>query len=451
MRSTRETGLEDALIAWYRNTLVSHRDGSRSTEARVLEEELDATFARGDVPSLDFRRNLDQLGRDEVRDLLAAGIDHHGPAMMRMRRIVRQVLGSSPHRTTLRVDATPTRVLHAIANLRIGGAQQLVIDLARTAKDPRDHLTVTSEAKLRFHPRIRYRETAPIRSDVDAAFDAAAPDVVHVCHFHSSPTAKAWYELIFEAAIERDLPIVQSHCVIGDPWMGSTRQHLVFCSDWSRDRSGVEGIPDSVISPGTPIELFRRPRHPVARAPRIGMVYRLEGDKIDPASGEVIARILEEVPHATMTVVGDGAVRAPMEKLVERRGVDGRVEWRGLVTFEELPGIYESFDVVIAPVRADTFGSGSVHAICGGTPVVGYDVAAIPSILRHEAALVPYGDADAFADAVRNLLEDDGLHEEVHRTQLEHAERNFDLPVMCTRYHERFAQVANDGIQGDVV
>ena len=447
MRRTWERGLENALADWYRGVLRTHRDGSHSAEAEELDREFQVALAGGELPSLEFRRRLDRLGTAAAHDRLAAGADHHGPTVRRIRRLVRRWLGSQPHRTTLRVDAPRTRVLHAIVDLRIGGAQQLVIDLARTADDPRDHLTVVQEARLRFHPGIRYREIPAMRSDVDAAFDAAAPEVVHVCHYHSSIAARAWYELVFEAALRRDLPIVQSHCVIGDPWMGSTRQHLVFCSEWSRDRSGVEGIADSVISPGTPIEDFRRPRRPVPTAPRIGMVYRLDGDKIDPASGEVIARILEAVPAATMTVVGDGAVRGPMRTLLERRGLGGRVEWSGFVPFDELPGIYESLDVVIAPVRADTFGSGSVHAICGGTPVVGYDVAAIPSIVRHEAAIVPEGDADTFARKVRHLIDDDELHREVHRAQLEHAERHFDLELMCGRYHELFARVATGEAQ----
>ena len=449
MRETCDGGIEDALADWYR--IAVRRQGTTrdpaGTEAIVAQVE--ASLARGDLPSTDLRRALDRLTRAEALDHLSSEVPHHGPVALRVRRALRRLLGSRPHRTDHRGDAPPTRVLHAIVDLRIGGAQQLVVDLARTPRDRRDHLTIALQARLRFQPSIRYRETTPSRADIERAFDTAAPDVVHVCHYHSNLLTRAWYELVFDIALERRLPIVQSHCVIGDPWLGSTDQHLVFCSAWSRDRSGVEDVPSSVIFPGTPIEVFRRTRRPVSSSPRIGMIYRLDGDKIDPASGEVIARILETIPTATMTVVGDGSVRAPMHELLEKRGLLDRVAWLGFVPFERLPALYESFDVVIAPVRADTFGSGSVHAICGGTPVIGYDVAAIPSILRHEAAIVPYGDAETFARRVQDLLDDD-LHREVHQAQMGHAERHFDLATMCRRYHDLFARVARGPIQRDV-
>jgi glycosyltransferase involved in cell wall biosynthesis len=230
--------------------------------------------------------------------------------------------------------------------------------------------------------------------------------------------------------------------VIGDPWLGTDEQHLVFCSEWSRLRSGLQGIPDSVINPGTPFEIFQSPRRPISANPVVGMIYRLDGDKIDDSAARAIACSLQEVPHARFEVVGDGPVRARLEAAVSKAGFSDRTTWHGYVPFSKLAPIHRSFDVEIAPILADTFGSGTVHAIASGTPVVGYGVAALPELLRSEAAIAAPGSPEAIGRKVGAMLRDDALHAEVHAAQWSHASSNFGIDSMITSYHRLFSEVA---------
>ena len=195
--------------------------------------------------------------------------------------------------------------------------------------------------------------------------------------------------------MERGVPIVQSHCVIGDPWCGTDEQHLVFCSEWSRLRSGLRGIPDSVINPGTPLGIFQSPRRPISANPVVGMVYRLDGDKIDDSAARAIACVLQEVPHARFEVVGDGPVPPDIERDLKAAGFSDRITWHGYVPFTELASIHRSFDVESAPVVAHVLGSGTVHAIASGTPVVGYGIAALPELLRSDAAIATPGSPES--------------------------------------------------------
>ena len=433
--------LEPALVEWYRAAMrdcMSSPEPGNDAEIRRIGTEVEETLERGDPPPLAIRRRIAHFRAIQARRDPPSEPPASKRFLGRFRGLIRGRIAKRPYHAGHRVDVPATRVLHAIVDLRIGGAQQLVIDLVRTAPVGGRHEVLAQNVRVRFEPGVPYREVPANRSAIERAFDRIDPELVHVCHYHADLSRRAWYELVFDVAITRRIPVVQSHCVIGDPWMGSDRQHLVFCSAWSRDRSAVAGIPDSVISPGTPIDLFQEDRRPLSGTPHVGMVYRLDGDKIDRSSGDVIARILEMNPTATMTVVGDGVVRPQILEILERRGVSDRVEWRGFIPFERLPEVYRAFDLAIAPVLADTFGSGSVHAICAGTPVCGYAVAAIPSILRHDAAIIPNGDAEAFARGATRILTDDRLHEEVHRTQLDHAVRNFSIEGMCASYHTLF-------------
>ncbi|MCP4743917.1 MAG: glycosyltransferase family 4 protein, partial [Actinomycetales bacterium] len=322
------------------------------------------------------------------------------------------------------------------------GAQQLVVDLAASTPNEFSPHIVARSVALRFRPGVAYTEDQWLPSRIEGIFDRHRPEVLHLCHYHASLESAAWYDIVARVARERDVPIVQSHCVIGDPWSGTDEQHLVFCSEWSRARSGLAGVPDSVINPGTPLEEFQAPRRPISTDPVVGMVYRLDGDKIDESAARAIGCVLQEVPRARVEVVGDGPVRPRLERALEQAGFSSRVTWHGYVPFSELASFHRSFDVEIAPVVADTFGSGTVHAIASGTPVVGYGIAALPELLRLDAAIAAPGSPEAIGRKVGAMLRDDALHAEVHAAQWSHASSNFGVDSMITSYHRLFSEVA---------
>lgn|GEM_PF-6764190 len=110
--------------------------------------------------------------------------------------------------------------------------------------------------------------------------------------------------------------------------------------------------------------------------------------------------------------------------------------------FAKLASIHRSFDVEIAPVVADVFGSGTVHAIASGTPVVGYGIAALPELLRSDAAIATPGSPESIGRKVGSMLRDDALHARVHATQWSHASSNFGIDGMISSYHRLFSKIA---------
>jgi glycosyltransferase involved in cell wall biosynthesis len=443
--SLGEPELESVLIDWYRARLGRitggidpPRDPCDLERQAVIEDSL----GRRRRPPEESRRWLEKAYRSsashEIRLVngIRAGLVRSG------RRMIRPIVGRGPYQHGRISRASTTRVLHAIADLQIGGAQQLVIDLAGSTRRAASHHVLARSVSVRFRPSVRFTEDGGNRSRIRRLFDHHRPEVLHLCHYRASPETAVWYDLVARIAIERDVPIVQSHCVIGEPWLGTDRQHLVFCSEWSRARSGLAGIPDSVISPGTPFEVFRAPRSPISSEPVVGMVYRLDGDKIDASAARAIGCVLRETPQARFEVVGDGPVRPRMQRALQEAGFSDRITWHGYVPFSRLASIHRSFDVEIAPVVADTFGSGTVHAIASGTPVVGYGIAALPELLRSEAAIAAPESPDAIGRKVGAILRDDDLHARVHSDQWNHASTNFGIDAMIDGYHRLFSEVA---------
>ncbi|MEE2973123.1 MAG: glycosyltransferase, partial [Planctomycetota bacterium] len=416
---------------------------SESPADHGLRTEIERALAEGRRPGRTCRERLQKIRIELALRQATDARPNRLPGRRFLRHLVRNLFGRPGFLLSRTCEGLPgTRVLHAIGDLQVGGAQQLVVDLARSAPDSAPHSIIARSIQLRYRPGVRSEEIATNREAIRRAFDRHRPRLLHLCHYHASPMTRAWYWRICEVATEVGVPIVQTHCVIGEPLVHPGVRHLVFCSDWSRTRSGLAEIPDSVIHPGSPLELFSSPRRPLPTRPTVGMVYRLDGDKIDETASEAIVSVLRHSPAARMAVVGDGPVRPRIQATTRDAGFGDRIRWTGSVPFARLPEIHRSFDLEIAPVVADTFGSGSVHAIAAGTPVVGYDVGALPMILRNRAALCEASSPEDLGRLVAAILDDDSLHAETHAAQLAHARESFGLDRMCRSYHELFARLA---------
>ena len=114
--------------------------------------------------------------------------------------------------------------------------------------------------------------------------------------------------------------------------------------------------------------------------------------------------VTRRLPETRLVVAGDPAM--PLDGL---RSAE-RVEWRlGYLPQAELDRALSEASVAVFPYRAELDQSGALlQALGAGVPVVVYDVAGLGEPVRAFGAgrVVPAGDVDAFADAVRELLAD---------------------------------------------
>jgi glycosyltransferase involved in cell wall biosynthesis len=121
--------------------------------------------------------------------------------------------------------------------------------------------------------------------------------------------------------------------------------------------------------------------------------------------GDAIAA-LQLVEDTRLVVAGD-----PMEALNGYRAQGGdRVEWRlGYLPPAEVERAFSDATVALFPYRPELDQSGALlQALGAGVPAVAYDVGGIAEPVRRFGAgrVVPAGDVDALAEAVRELLGD---------------------------------------------
>lgn len=115
---------------------------------------------------------------------------------------------------------------------------------------------------------------------------------------------------------------------------------------------------------------------------------------------------LDLVDDVRLLVAGDPV--EPVNGYRERAG--GRAEWRlGYLSPPEVDRAFGEATLALFPYRAELDQSGALlQALGAGVPAVAYDVAGIAEPVRRYRAgrVVPAGDVEALADAIRELLDD---------------------------------------------
>ena len=431
--------------------------------------------------SPDFGSVEDRHALAELRSTAAATIRSDRamwtttPTLLRAKRFVHRVVeGTAIERAVRRRRGLPQAaavvrprlaagspiVVHAIHALTTGGAQQLVVDLVTDPESALRHEVLASRVPFpRHYPGLRaFVFEHPSVPEVRMMLRRRRADLLHLAHYHhpTDERVAAWYDAIARAARLEGLPILQSNLTPGEPWLDpadlegrhGAAHELVCCSRWSLEASGLPGMSGSVIHPGTPLGWFAE-RAGSARTDearrlglRVGFAARLDGDKFDRSIAEIFVAILERCPEVTVSIAGDGGLRKDLSARFASAGLSDRVEFLGRIPFEALPRFHASLDVALAPMAADTFGSGSVHAIACGTPVAGFAVAALPEILVHPESMARSGDAAALASVVERMLRDGLLRSTILDVQRRNAEARFDLSVMRKAYAARLKALA---------
>jgi len=163
------------------------------------------------------------------------------------------------------------------------------------------------------------------------------------------------------------------------------------------------------------------------RRPIVLTVGRLERQKDLPTLLRAIAIVAERLPEVLLLIVGDGAERAKLERLVTRLDLGQNVTFVGRVDHDELAAYYGGCDVFAMTSRYEGTCMVLVEAAAAGRPIVATDFAgAQDAILDGESGfIVPIGNELAVAERLMFLLEDDERQAFGERGR-EHVRRAFD-------------------------
>jgi glycosyltransferase involved in cell wall biosynthesis len=183
---------------------------------------------------------------------------------------------------------------------------------------------------------------------------------------------------------------------------------VVTTSRWSRQRVVAHGVPPErvhVAPPGVDPA-------PVAPAGEAGTRLLCVAAVMPHKGHDVLADALAAVPPPWTCVCVGTLTRDP----VYVAGLRGRgLRFAGPRTGSDLDAAYAAADLLVLPSRTEAYGMVVTEALARGRPVVASDVGGVPEALGHAGdgtrpgILVPPGDPDALAAALRGWLGDPDL------------------------------------------
>jgi glycosyltransferase involved in cell wall biosynthesis len=161
------------------------------------------------------------------------------------------------------------------------------------------------------------------------------------------------------------------------------------------------------------------------RGTRLLFVGRLAEQKGLP----ILLDALAKVEGATLDIAGDGPERKMLEQKVNDLNISERVKILGYQSQPQVRALLKQADVFVMSSFAEGLPVVLMEAMAAGVPVVATWVAGIPEIVRDErnGLLIPPGDANALAQAIRRLLNDPDLRNQFASAGREKIEQDFNI------------------------
>lgn len=138
--------------------------------------------------------------------------------------------------------------------------------------------------------------------------------------------------------------------------------------------------------------------------------------RLDPYKNVVtLIRAFAQLRHAGLTetrllIAGPDDPRYPeARRAAANLGLDDAVRFLGYVSHEDLIAAYQRADLLVNPSRYEGFGIPLIEAMRCGVPVVCCDGGAQAEVVGKAALVVPPGDTQALAEAMRRVLLDEPL------------------------------------------
>ena len=148
--------------------------------------------------------------------------------------------------------------------------------------------------------------------------------------------------------------------------------------------------------------------------------------RLAPEKGiDVLLSAMERLPDARLLVAGDGPERNELEASAGKN-----VAFLGFV--EDIPALLERAALVVVPSRSEGLGLSALEAMAAGKPVVASRIGGLCEVVVHgeTGLLVPPGDPEALAEALKSLLADPARARKMGEAGRARVRAEFDVQAM---------------------
>jgi len=315
------------------------------------------------------------------------------------------------------------RVMQLTTDLRLGGAERVIVSLARCLRARGVECAVaglfagsTAPAPMRvmlqeagfsvlsagLEQKYKLWRLARLRRLVSAW----RPDVLH-CHLFHGHVAGALLRLMGVGCAQ-----VWTHHYGGHrppPFRGAfyrlargvpARHVYVSHAVCAFQRVSWGGAPqEEVIHNGIELAPF------LSVSPRPGLVFGAVGRLVPEKNFDVLIRafglLCRQHKEARLRIGGDGPVRPALERLIRSEGLDERVHLAGFV--QDVAAFLSDVNVFVIPSRWESFGLSLLEAMAAGLPCTASRVGGMPEVGGELVHWVEPDDVDALYLVMRRL------------------------------------------------
>jgi glycosyltransferase involved in cell wall biosynthesis len=363
------------------------------------------------------------------------------------------------------------KVAHVLRTLDIGGAERLVLDLARFQRQEQGiESSIVCSAGLGPLEETARSQGLPcgsvggrgiphvsVTARLLALFRRERPDIVHTHNFYSHVHAAI-------AARMTGIPVIHTkhgRAVASLAWSPALRRRLYRLADKIvvvsnetgdsfRRKSGVEAGRVVVIRNGIDFARYGGQTREEALAAfgirgsgaRVfGSVSRLNPVKDHATMIRAFGEVVRDSADCVLLIVGDGSERGPIERLVRELRLESRVILVGFTN--DIPKCLAAMDAFLQPSREEGLSLTILEAAAAGVPVIATPVGGTPEIVSNgeTGTLVPVGDVDALAGAMRSFLTDPGPFRRMALRLKDEVETVFSTSRMAERYRTLYLDV----------
>jgi glycosyltransferase involved in cell wall biosynthesis len=177
-------------------------------------------------------------------------------------------------------------------------------------------------------------------------------------------------------------------------------------------KDGVAAAKIELIENGVDTMRFRPDLEPMPRAAHgipadafvFGSALRLSAEKNPFGLLDAFASVLKQFPRCWLVLAGDGPLHARVLAHARALGVERHVRLLG--ARDDLERFYPMLDCFVLPSFSEGLPLALLEAMAAARPLVSTAVGQVPDVLAGlRAALVPPGDNDALAAAMRSAID----------------------------------------------
>jgi glycosyltransferase involved in cell wall biosynthesis len=169
---------------------------------------------------------------------------------------------------------------------------------------------------------------------------------------------------------------------------------------------------------------------------------------------DVLLQALASVDRLRMAIVGVGPLRTTLEAKAHALGLQERVAFLGAIEEPQLRRLYKNacFSVLPSVAPSEAFGMVQLESMAASRAVISTDLrSGVPYVNQHEhtGLIVPPGNPDALASAMRRLLDAPDYATELGQNGRERVRAAFDLELVVGQHLRLYEDVCNLAVSGN--